>query len=547
MNRILAFILKRDFFLCLAGAALLAIVLCFSISGGAIKAGLSEYYRSASAADQDREILSQVQKNLTAYNEVLRFLRNLPEKNKRKQDYQEYKIADMRAAVDRLGNKKIAAELESLLFVKYQPLEWSRISDKNLNAVIKQNKEILARVDQMSKSLAAGQGGPAALTGPAGAALGLLLVLSLVLAAALSGLAFYYRMCADKMIDGILNERFDEGQDVRSVAPLLGFGQLAEAFIVNLKAARDNGRQAAQEFKEMQRTFKEIMTSFSEVSSTADAISGSAQELARKMTGYADSIKNTREITKNISEDIEKIREETNKGAVYSKKMDETAKDGGLKITSTIDEINSINNIMAELNKVVNHMGSKTVEISKVTTLIKEIAEQTNLLALNASIEAARAGEAGRGFAVVAEEIRQLAESTAAASKKISEEVKDINKTTEATVSKINAAATGINSGVEVANNAGVAFDNIKQVIEATMAITSSIYNLTTDEVKKIQEIISIIGKVDHMIEDMASNVENISASIEQETASIENLRSVMEELYRKSEKMKSAFENIKT
>jgi methyl-accepting chemotaxis protein len=288
-----------------------------------------------------------------------------------------------------------------------------------------------------------------------------------------------------------------------------------------------------------------MLAAFAEVSATAGSISGSAQELSRKMTGYADSIKNTKEITRNISEDIEKIRIETNKGSVYSKKMEEAAKEGGQKISSTISQINSLNTVMSDLNSVVGQMGAKTNEISKVTSLIKEIAEQTNLLALNASIEAARAGEAGRGFAVVAEEIRQLAESTGAASKRISEELKEINKTTQATVGRIADAAASINAGVEVANNAGVTFDSIKEVIEDTVSVTGSIYNLTSDEVKKIQEIINIIAKVEHMIEDMASNVENISASIEQETAGIESLRTTMESLREKSDNVMSVLDGM--
>lgn len=52
----------------------------------------------------------------------------------------------------------------------------------------------------------------------------------------------------------------------------------------------------------------------------------------------------------------------------------------------------------------------------EITATIQEVAFTTKLLSLNAAIEAARAGEHGRGFAVVAQEIRGLAERTAAAS-----------------------------------------------------------------------------------------------------------------------------------
>jgi methyl-accepting chemotaxis protein len=58
-------------------------------------------------------------------------------------------------------------------------------------------------------------------------------------------------------------------------------------------------------------------------------------------------------------------------------------------------------------------------QVAGIANVISEIASQTRMLALNATIEAARAGAAGKGFAVVADEVKNLADTTADSTEKI--------------------------------------------------------------------------------------------------------------------------------
>jgi methyl-accepting chemotaxis protein len=88
-------------------------------------------------------------------------------------------------------------------------------------------------------------------------------------------------------------------------------------------------------------------------------------------------------------------------------------------------------------NVAMDHLEQSSAEIGEVVKVINSIAQQTKLLALNATIEAARAGAAGKGFAVVANEVKELANETAKATKQISEKIEAIRNGTHEAVSVI--------------------------------------------------------------------------------------------------------------
>ncbi|MBF0411186.1 MAG: methyl-accepting chemotaxis protein [Desulfamplus sp.] len=130
-------------------------------------------------------------------------------------------------------------------------------------------------------------------------------------------------------------------------------------------------------------------------------------------------------------------------------------------------------------------------DIGKVTETIADISGQTNLLALNATIEAARAGESGKGFAVVANEIKELANQTAAATKAISSQITSVQNTAENTIQGIEKITSIIN-----------------QVNDIISAITLTI----ADQSTATQEISSNVAQGSQGIQEVAENVAQCSA-----------------------------------
>ncbi len=139
----------------------------------------------------------------------------------------------------------------------------------------------------------------------------------------------------------------------------------------------------------------------------------------------------------------------------------------------------------AVVGEVMAAMGEITESSHKATeiiSVIEEIAFQTNLLALNASVEAARAGESGRGFAVVANEVRNLAQRSAAAASEIKGLLEDSDRK--------------VTSGGELVNKAG-------KVLQDIFASMGELVGVVDDMAEAAQQQSERIGKIDRSVAEL--------------------------------------------
>jgi methyl-accepting chemotaxis protein len=529
---------NRSVILFISSAALCAAIISFIIAAISISGSISGYAASGASAYDDSALLSALQVSLSGYRDTIQYLRALKNDGMKRSGFPAIKPPDIAAQASKLKDQRARKEIITVLQGGIPAPDWQDVKVRDLTAVLVKIKAVSSVIGAWQEKIKpTGDAGENAARSVRSNLTGLFIVF-LVLISAMTAWALYFHHASRLVVQGFFrspgsDEQFFEAFGVRGAA----LKMLNDANTTRSTCAAMRSR-----IGELSGEIAGIRDSFSAAADAGENMSALAGAMSMKVAGYTGVVKTAREFVEKASADMQKIRLETGRGADYSRKMDEAAKEGELALTGIIDEIKTIHGAISGLDTGVNSLVMKTGEISKVTALIKDIAEQTNLLALNASIEAARAGEAGRGFAVVAEEIRQLAESTAAASKRIAEQLKDINKNTESSVAGINAAADIVVRGGNIAEEAAGAFNRIKEVISGNMGVTGAIYSLAVNESGGADKMTAVIGDVETMISEMASDTENISASMAREKELLGKFSTAVGELASRAEKLSGEF-----
>ncbi len=250
-----------------------------------------------------------------------------------------------------------------------------------------------------------------------------------------------------------------------------------------------------------------------DVSSTASAneeVSRSAAVLSHSTEQYLSKTMHSSSAVAEMTASIGSIKEVCIKTRDSVESLAKSISDG---IQSVQDSASTVDSLI-----------SSGTALQDVVSVITSISDQTNILAMNAAIEAAHAGESGKGFAVVAEEIRHLAEETAANTKTISDGLnnlfKEISKAEKANTN-IDSAFKGISAGIEHTTSV---FNDILAGMNNLASGTADINSSVSEVVSASKEMSNSILKINEMIEHNTASIKNINEKSLRTLSSLESI-----------------------
>jgi twitching motility protein PilJ len=261
------------------------------------------------------------------------------------------------------------------------------------------------------------------------------------------------------------------------------------------------------------------------VSDNEGSIRGLAQEALRQTERVNDTLNSVEEMARSIQD----IASNAQAAADIARVASTNACEGGETVERTVESILRLRETIAETAKKVKRLGESSQQISKVVGLIEQIAMQTNLLAINASIEAARAGEEGRGFAVVAEEVGELANQSAAATREIEEIVENIQQETAEVVEAMEIGTTQVVEGTRLVEETKNSLFEILLVSQKIDEIVQHISSTTVSQTKTSESVKRLMQEIASISQNTSTSSVKVSSALQETVAITQNLQSSMD------------------
>lgn len=287
-------------------------------------------------------------------------------------------------------------------------------------------------------------------------------------------------------------------------------------------SGKDEITTLLREMASMQAALRELVAAIGRETARLNHQSGELTNTAQKGATIAqrqsDATSSMAAAVEELSVSIDQVEEHSGDVRRITQQASEQSTRSAQVIQAAAGEIHRIAAAVTESAGDIKSLETLSGRISGIVNVIREIADQTNLLALNAAIEAARAGEQGRGFAVVADEVRKLAERTAASTGEIGTMINEIQQGARTAATGMQTSVARVEDGVSLAKEAG---ESVGQISAATAQVTQAVDGIgltLKEQATSARDIATRVESVSQGTEELAANTQQTATAAQELT-----------------------------
>ena len=262
--------------------------------------------------------------------------------------------------------------------------------------------------------------------------------------------------------------------------------------------------------------FSSIVTRISRANVQLNAsvlqLASTSNEMANQSKDQARHVEDSTAAITELSSSINEVAASSKSSAELSKSSSLAAQEGGTAVSNSIESIDNLNNVSAEIESRLSDLDQSNKKIGKIVEVITNIASQTSLLALNAAIEAARAGEHGKGFAVVADEVTKLSERVSQSAKEIEGIIEVITSQTSDSIGVMQKVRQGVKDSVTEVNKTASVLQQIIQFANQVSTTMQEISNAVVEQSKVSGDVARDMESISKVTADSHSALEQLHA-----------------------------------
>ena len=271
---------------------------------------------------------------------------------------------------------------------------------------------------------------------------------------------------------------------------------------------------------------------------TSQRLNGFAQDAEKRVNSLAGSTsRQAREIAvvtsaiATMTKSIQKVSRNASSSADVARKSLDISQAGAQTVRATIADMGAIREKIQATSKRLKRLGESSQEVGDIVRLMNDIAEQTNILALNASIQTSTTqtnsgnGNTNKGFRRLADEMQQLAQQAAEASRKIDVLIRTMQADTSEVMASMEETTAKVVDGARNAEAAGAALDEVEDVTVGLARLIGNISDAASKQANMAGQVVNTMSAIQEITQQTARYSEETRELVTDLNATAADLR----------------------